>query len=95
MTDDHAPQLLLSFDSVTVPVLAAELLSAQARTNQVPAEGKAYERVAFMVPPALSVLAEVCVPISVVPVPPLLVARWKSVEKPAGTDALPPLVTVD
>ena len=84
----HAPQLSDSFDSVMEPVFAAELLSAQTRTNHVAADGKVYERVAFVVPLVASVVA-VCVPMSVLPAPAALVARWNRLVNPAPVDAPP------
>ena len=55
VTAVHAPQLLPSFDSVIVPVDAAEFLSAHARTYHVAADVKVYESVAVVFPLATSV----------------------------------------
>jgi hypothetical protein len=71
----HTPQLFPSFDSVMVPVFAAELLSAHARTYHVAAEGKVYDLVAVKLPPAETLELRTYVPISVEPVPDESVAR--------------------
>ena len=75
------PQLFPSFDSVMVPVFEAELLSAQARTYQVAADGKVYESVAVVFAPEESAEA-LWVPISVALEPDKSVARWKTLVKP-------------
>ena len=74
VTAVQPPQLFPSFDSVMVPVDAAELLSAQARTYQVAADGKVYERVALVLPPEASAEA-LWVPMLVVFEPDESVAR--------------------
>lgn len=90
----QGPQLLPSFDSVMVPVSAPADLSAQTRIYQVPADGNAYENVAFLEEPA-GMVAVLWVPMSVAFAPPEEVARWKSVVNAFSVLALPEFEMVE
>jgi hypothetical protein len=94
VTAVQAPQLLPSLLSVIVPLFEAELLSAQARTYQVPVDGNVYERLASALAPDARADDCVCVPISVVFAPAALVARWNRFVKPAPVEAFPELLMV-
>jgi len=83
----HAPQLSPSLLSAMTPAFPAEDLSAQARTYQVPEDGKAYALLAVLEPPAESA-AELYVPMSVALVPLESVARWKRSVKAAPVAAV-------
>lgn len=86
-TGVHAPQLLLSFDSVIVPMKEA-LLSAHARTYQVPAVGKVYETCDTSVPPVASA-GDVSVLVSVIAVWSALLSNWKRFVNPAPVAPIP------
>ncbi len=89
----HAPELLLSLDSLMAPESAVPLLSAQTRKYQIPPEGNAYESPATSVPFA-DTLGEPSVPISVVFAPPADVARWNKLVKAPFVPDCPMLVIV-
>ena len=92
----HELQLLVSSASAIVPVLAAELLSAQARTEYVPVVLKVYEG-EVMERDAPAARAEVEAAARSVMVPPPLAAEatWKKLEKEFTVEALPTLDIVE
>ena len=74
-TSTHAPQLFPSFDSAIVPVLAAEFLSAQARTDFVPVVVNVYEEEEItLVAEAPKAVVEEEASVVIVPVPPVALA---------------------
>ena len=81
--------LLDSFDSEIEPEPVEELLSAQARTEYVPAEVKVCDLVAG--PLSFGFRADIVVEVRSVTVPPPLVAvaTWKKLEKLVPVDASP------
>ena len=93
----HALQLLLSSDSVIVPTILI-LLSAQNRTEYVPAVAKVFVPVAVAVPPAASIAigAGVVVFIGrVAPAPFAPGATCIELEKVAPVEAVPVLEIVE
>ena len=86
----HAPQLFALFDSVITPPPADEVLSAHARAEYVPTEGKVYAGdVAVLLPDAVRAPIAVAVRSVTVPPPFAALATWMKLEKLAPVDALP------
>lgn len=90
----HAPQLLVSFDSVMVPVLVAEDLSAHARMEYVPALANVYDLVYTLEFPEAIELIEFEERPVMVPAPFAAVATCMKLENDAPVEAFPVLEMV-
>jgi hypothetical protein len=92
----HPPQLFDSLDSEMTPVFVGEVLSAQTRTEYVPAEVKLYDgEVAVLLAPAERADIEAAARLVIVPPPLAAFATWKKFENPAPVETGPLFVIIE